>query len=222
MNYYYGYSRVSTKEQHEDRGNNSITKFCKEHNYPLKKIFVDKQTGRNYERARYITLKEDILRTGDTLVIPEYDRLGRAEETKQELEYFKAHGIRVIFLDIPTTQMDLSNIDDNMTRMIMSCINDMLISFYDCLARSELERKKKRQKEGYEALRKRGEWDKIGRPRKMSKEAFSLEYQKVIDGALTTTELMKNLGLNKDTYFRYVREYKSCYKSDLSDRSSET
>ena len=125
-------------------------------------------------------------------------------------------------MDIPTTQMDLSNIDDNMTRMIMSCINDMLISFYDCLARSELERKKKRQKEGYEALRKRGEWDKIGRPRKMSKEAFSLEYQKVIDGALTTTELMKNLGLNKDTYFRYVREYKSCYKSDLSDRSSET
>ena len=91
MNYYYGYNRVSTKEQHEDRGNNSITKFCKEHNYPLKKIFVDKQTGRNYERARYITLKEDILRTGDTLVIPENDRLGRAEATKQELEYSKAH-----------------------------------------------------------------------------------------------------------------------------------
>ena len=85
----------------------------------------------------------------------------------------------------------------------------MLISFYDCLARSELERKKKRQKEGYDALKKRGEWDKIGRPRKMSKEAFGIEYQKVINGALTTTELMRSLGLNKDSYFRYVREYKS-------------
>ena len=41
----------------------------------------------------------------------------------------------------------------------------------------------------------------------MSKEQFKLEYQKVVDGELTTTELMRNLELNKDTYFRYVREY---------------
>ena len=209
MNYYYGYNRVSTKDQNPQRGNDNISRFCKEHNYPLKKIFVDKQSGKNYDRARYIILKEDILRTGDVLIIPEFDRLGRADETKKELEYFKEHGIRVIFLDIPTTQMELSNIDDNMTKMILSCINDMLISFYDCLARSELERKKKRQREGYEALRKRGEWDKIGRPRKMSKEQFKLEYQKVVDGKLTTTELMRSLQLNKDTYFRYVREYKA-------------
>ena len=72
------------------------------------------------------------------------------------LEYFKENGIRVVFLDIPTTQMDFSTIEDSMAQMILKCINDMLISFYDCIVRTELERKKKRQKEGYEELRKRG------------------------------------------------------------------
>lgn len=214
---YYGYNRVSTREQHEDRGNNSIREFCKSHNLPLEKIYVDKMTGKNFDRARYIVLKEDVLRPWDALIIPEYDRLGRADETKQELEYFKQKNIRVIFLDIPTTQMDLSAIDDNMARMILNCINDMMISFYDCMARSELERKKKRQKEGYEALRKRGEWDKLGRPRKMSKEDFKMEYQKVINGEMKTTELMKSLELNKDTYFRYVREYKKDVLKDVGN-----
>lgn len=208
MSYYYGYNRVSTKEQHEDRGNTSIKEFCKSHNYPLEKIYVDKQTGKNFDRARYLVLKEDVLRPGDVLIVPEYDRLGRADETKSELEYFKNNNIRVIFLDIPTTQMDLSAINDEMARMIMSCINDMLISFYDCMARTELERKKKRQREGYEELRKRGEWDKLGRPRKMSKEDFAAEYKHVLNGELKTCELMRKLGLKKDTYFRYVKEYK--------------
>lgn len=217
--YYYGYNRVSSQAQHEDRGNTSIRNFCKSHNYPLEKIYVDKQTGKNYDRARYIVLKEDVLRPGDVLIIPEYDRLGRADETKSELEYFKKKNIRVIFLDIPTTQMDFSTIDDNMAKMILTCINDMLISFYDCMARSELVRKKKRQREGYDALRERGEWDKLGRPRKMSKEDFANEYQKVVNGSMTTTQLMKSLELNKDTYFRYVREYKLgvCQDKEIID-----
>ena len=208
MGNYYGYNRVSTKEQCEGRGNIAIEKFCKEHNYKLEKIFVDKQTGKNFDRARYIVLKEDVLRAGDVLIIPEYDRLGRADETRNELEYFKLNGIRVIFLDIPTTHTDFSLIEDNMARMIMNCINDMLISFYDCLARSELERRKKRQKEGYVALKERGEWDRLGRPRKMSKEEFAKAYKQVEDGNVKTSELQKQLNLNEDTYYRYVREYR--------------
>jgi len=218
MGYYYGYNRVSSKEQHEDRGNANIENFCKSHNYKLERIYVDKQTGKNFDRARYRVLKEDVLRTGDTLIVAEYDRLGRADETKTELEYYKENSIRVIFLDIPTTQMDFSAIEDNMAKMIFNCINDMLISFYDCLARSELERKKKRQREGYEALKKRGEWDKLGRPRKMSKEQFALEYQRVLNGELRTTELMKQLCLTENTYYRYVREY----KGSLSEKEKLT
>ena len=206
MGNFYGYNRVSSKEQHEDRGNANIEKFCADRGINLVKIYVDKQSGKNFDRARYRVLKEDVLRSGDTLIIPEFDRLGRANETKTELEYFRKQGIRVIFLDIPTTQMDLELIEDNMARMILTCINDMLISFYDCLARSELARKKKRQKEGYEELKKRGEWSKLGRPRAMSAAAFAAAYESVINGELKTSELQRKLGLSENTYYRYVRE----------------
>lgn len=209
MGNYYGYNRVSTKEQHEDRGNFAIQQFCDLHSYKLEKIYVDKQTGKNFDRARYRVLKEDVLRAGDVLIVPEYDRLGRAEETKKELEYFKENSIRVVFLDIPTTQMDLTSIEDNMAKMILNCINEMLISFYDCIARSELERRKKRQKEGYIALKERGEWNKLGRPRKMSKQEFATAYKQVENGSMKTTELQRKLELNEDTYYRYVREYKN-------------
>ena len=66
------------------------------------------------------------------------------------------------------------------------------------------------------ALRARGEWDKLGRPRKMSKEAFAQAYQQVEKGELKTSELLRQLNLNSDTYFRYVREYKKSLNQDNS------
>lgn len=112
-----------------------------------------------------------------------------------------------IFLDIPTTQMEFPS-DDTMASMIMTCINDMLISFYDLMARTELERRSKRQREGIEAMKDRGEWEWYGRPRKMSKEEFALQYMRVERKEIGSLALMRELGLQKDTYFRYVREYK--------------
>lgn len=208
MGRYYGYNRVSTKEQHLERGTKIIEDFCISHKYPLEKVFEDKQTGKNFERIRYTVLKEDVIKSGDTLIVSEYDRLGRADETKKELEYFKENGIRVIFLDIPTTQMDLDSIPDEMAKMILSCINDMLITFYDLIARTEMERKKKRQREGIQAKKDRGEWNDYGRPRKMSKEEFSEHYKRVENNEIGTLALQRELGLNRDTYFRYIREYR--------------
>ena len=208
MGYYYGYNRVSSKDQHLDRGREKIEAFCREHGYHLERIYEDKQSGKNYDRPRYTVMKEDVLRPGDTLIVPEFDRLGRSDQTKKELEYFAEKEIRVIFLDIPTTYMDVSSLNDGIAKMIMECINHMLIEFYDCMARSELERKQKRQREGIEAMKKRGEWDKYGRPRKMSKEDFAKEYERVISGEIGSLALQRELGLQRDTYFRYVREYK--------------
>ena len=102
----------------------------------------------------------------------------------------------------------LNEIPDEMAKMVLACINEMLISFYDLMARTELNRKKKRQKEGIEEMKKRGEWEKYGRPRIMKKEDFAEEYQKVENKEIGSLELMRKLGLSKDTYFRYVREYK--------------
>lgn len=209
---YYGYNRVSTAEQHLDRGRKAIQDFCQSRNMPLVKIYEDKQTGRNFDRPRYIVLKEDVLRFGDTLIVPEYDRLGRANETRDELEYFKAHGIRVIFLDIPTTQISLSGMADDMSRMVLDCINNMLIQFYDLMARTELERKTKRQREGIEAKKARGEWDDYGRPRRMDKAAFAAAYEtRVLRDGIGSNALMRELCLPSSTYHAYLREYKATH-----------
>lgn len=208
MGRFYGYNRVSTKEQHLDRGRKSIEDFCATQNYTLVRIFEDKETGKNYNRPRYTVLKEDVVQAGDTIIVAEYDRLGRADETKKELEYFKEHDIRIIFLDIATTQVDISAMTDEMSRAVLSCINDMLISFYDLMARTELKRKQKRQAEGIERKKARGEWDDYGRPRKMPFPLFAEQYKRVVNGDIGSLALMRELELNKDTYFRYVREYK--------------
>lgn len=221
MGRFYGYNRVSTKDQNLDRGRKSIEDFCKQHGYDLIKVFEDKQTGKNFNRARYIVLKEDVVQYGDTIIVPEYDRLGRADETKRELEYFREKGVRIIFLDIPTTQIELSSMPDDISKMIMSYLNDMMISFYDLMARTELEKHRKRQREGIEAKKARGEWDNYGRPRKMTAKDFEKQYIRVVNGEIGSLALMRELGLNKDTYFRYVREYREYKKKENAKKEKK-
>lgn len=204
----FGYNRVSTKEQNLSRGNESIRTFCEEQGWQLEKIYEDKQTGRTYERYSYQFLKNDVVRKGDIIIVPEYDRLGRAAETKEELEYFKEKGVRVIFLDIPTTCIDLSTLPDGMFKMFYDCINDMLIQLYDIMARAELEKNRKRQREGIEAKKKRGEWDDYGRPLKMTSEDFVEQYKRVVRGEICGNELRRELNLPQSTYYRYVRKAK--------------
>lgn len=206
---YYGYHRVSTTQQHLDRGVEAIEKFCKERDYPLVKIFTDKISGKKYERPRYTVLKEDVLRTGDVLILHELDRLARTKKAiAEELAYFDKIGVRVMILNIPTTLIDLSTAPEGMYKTVLETINHMVIEIYSMQAQTELELKEKRQREGIDAMRARGEWDKYGRPRKMSKEAFAKEYQRVLAREIGSLALMRELGLKRDTYFRYVREYK--------------
>ena len=73
----YGYHRTSTKEQNLDRGIREIENFCQNHHYKLERIFTDQHTGKNFNRPRYVVLRDDVLREGDWLIITEIDRLGR-------------------------------------------------------------------------------------------------------------------------------------------------
>ena len=121
----YGYHRTSTREQHLDRGIKERTAYCEQNNLELEKIFTDQQTGKNFNRPRYQVLKEDVLRAGDELIITEVDR--HKQETLKELQYYRDNGIRVKILELPTTLMDLSKLDNAMARMLMETINNMLI-----------------------------------------------------------------------------------------------
>ena len=126
------------------------------------------------------------------------------QETLKELQYYRDNGIRVKILELPTTLMDLSVMDNAMACMIMETINNMLIELYATMAQAEIEKKEKRQKEAIEAKKARAEWDEYGRPAVMTLEDFATEYKRVESGELRPFELMRKLGMSKATYYRYV------------------
>lgn len=205
----YGYHRTSTREQHLDRGIAEITAYCEQNQLELERIFTDQQTGKDFNRPRYQVLKEDVLRSGDELIITEVDRLGRnKKETLSELQYFRDHNIRVKILELPTTLMDISKLDNTMAQMLMETVNNMLIELYAAMAQAEIEKKEKRQREGIEAKRARGEWDDYGRPSAIPIEEFKIHYQKVLAGEARPTQIMKELGISKTSYYRYVERLK--------------
>lgn len=204
----YGYHRTSTKEQHLDRGINEITKYCKEHNLKLEKIYTDQQTGKDFNRARYIVLTEDVLRDNDILIITEIDRLGRTKkDTLDELRKLKDRNIRVMVLELPTTLIDFSTINNDMAKMMMETINNMMIELYASMAEAEMQKKQKRQREGYEELKKRGEWDKLGRPVAMDYQKFCKEYERIIKGEITPFRLRDELKMTTSTFYRYKKRY---------------
>lgn len=203
----YGYHRTSTREQHLDRGIKEIENYCQKNGLMLQRIYTDQQTGKDFNRPRYIVLKNDILRSGDTLIITEVDRLGRNKQsTLNELRYYQQNNIRVMILELPTTLQDFSKINNSMAKMLMETVNNMLIELYSAMAQAELEKKEKRQAEGIQAMKERGEWDKYGRPRVISLERFKKEYQLVETKKIRPTDLIEKLNLTKSTYYRYKKE----------------
>ena len=204
----YGYHRTSTKDQHLDRGILEIERFCATQKIELASIFTDKLTGKNFNRPRYTVLVEDVLRDGDTLIVTELDRLGRnKQEILKQLQSLKEKGVRVMVLELPTTLIDLSQMENSLARLMIETINNILIELYASLAQAEIEKKEKRQKEGIEAKKLRGEWDDYGRPHAMEQEKFNQEFMRVVQKEVTPTQLQRDLGLTSSTYYRYRKNF---------------
>ena len=202
----YGYHRTSTREQHLDRGIAEIETFCKNNNIELEKIYTDQQTGKNFDRPRYTVLKEDILRSGDTLIFTELDRMGRNKrEILKELQYYRDKGIRVMILEIPTTTQDLSALDNSMAKMIMETINNMLIELYATMAQAEIEKKEKRQQEGIQAKKARGEWEDYGRPRAVKPSNWDEVIAQWKNGEITAVKAMELTETKKTTFYKLLK-----------------
>jgi len=206
----YGYHRTSTIEQCLDRGITAIRDFCDKHNLILDEMFTDQQTGKNFDRPDYMVLKRMAKNSGDIIIISELDRLGRnKKDTLKELQHYKNLGVRLMVLEIPTTLVDYSAIDDTMANMLMETINNMLIEMYATLAHAEMLKSEKRQREGIQAMKARGEWDKYGRPPAIDFKKFASEYEKVVQGELQPFTCMRILGMKKSTFYSYARKYKA-------------
>lgn len=101
----YGYARVSTKDQNLDRQLIALRDF----GIDDRDIIREKVSGKSLDREAYQTLRNQLLREGDTLVIKSLDRLSRNKlHIKQELECYRSRNIRVMILDMPTTLCQLT------------------------------------------------------------------------------------------------------------------
>lgn len=189
----WGYARISSVTQHEDRQIKKLKEFGLEE----RNIIVDKESGKNLERDGYQLLKTKLLRAGDTLVIKELDRLGRKKsDIKRELEEFKAMNIRVKILDIPTTLVDFKE----ETQWIQEMITNILIEVLGGFAEEERKKILKRQREGIDvALEKRV---KFGRPQVQVPEEWERVIAMVENKEITSVEAMSLLNLKKTTYYK--------------------
>lgn len=196
-----GYIRVSTKEQNIARQKKELLAHGVEERF----LFVDKSTGRSFNREQYQVLKV-ALRPGDELYVHELDRLGRNKKAiSEELQYFKDHNIIVRILDVPTTMMNYSTLNNEMAKSMLEMINNLLIEVLSTLAEQELAKIHKRQAEGIEAARAKG--IKFGRPIIPFPENFSDIYNEWKQGMLLGVEARKKLGITHSTFYRMVKRY---------------
>lgn len=196
----FGYARVSSKEQNEYRQISALTSF----GVPSENIIIDKCSGKDTEREGYQYLKKQILRSGDTLVIKELDRLSRNKsDIKHELEYFKEKGIHIKILDIPTTLTEFP--EEQM--WIMDMINSILIEVLGSIAENERMKIRTRQREGIEAAKKKNV--RFGRPKMNIPDNWDTIHEKIESKGITISQAIKLLHISRSSYYRIEKLLKS-------------
>lgn len=193
----FGYARVSTAHQNTDRQMDALIRY----GVPERDIIVDMQSGKDFNRKGYLLLKEGMLRKGDTLVVKELDRLGRDRRMiKEELEHFRAEGIRVKILDIPTTLADIEGGD-----WVLEMASNILIEVLSTIAEGERRKNHARQREGIDAAKIKGV--KFGRPNICMPENYEAVMKRLNAGEITAVSAMKLLGVKKTSFYKMKKLY---------------
>ena len=194
----YGYGRVSSKEQNLDRQ----IKVLKEYGIEERDIITDKQSGKDFNRNGYKTLKESLLRSGDTLVIKELDRLGRdMEQIKQEWKELEEKGINLIVIDNPILNTE------GKTDLEKKLISNIVFELLSYMAEKERAKIRQRQAEGIKALKDRNGGKGIGRPKAEYPKEWEYVYKRWKAKEVTAVKAMEQLGLKKNTFYKLVKEY---------------
>jgi len=194
----FGYVRVSSKDQNVGRQIESLESIGIEE----RDIFIDKQSGKSFEREMYQTLK-NMLREGDVLYIHSLDRLGRnkqgiLDEWNDITKNIKAD---IVVLDMPL--LDTTKNKDSLGTFI----SDLVLQILSWIAEDERERINKRQREGIDLAVKNGV--KLGRPEIQITDEFISAYDRWKAGEIKAVEAMKETGLTKPTFYRLVKKYEA-------------
>lgn len=192
----YGYIRVSSTDQNEDRQLFAM----QDKQIPLKSIFIDKQSGKDFDRPQYKKLVKK-LKAGDLLYILSIDRLGRNYEEiqKQWRILTKEIGIDICVIDMPL--LDTRNGKDLMGTFIA----DLVLQILSFVAQSERENIRKRQAEGIAAAKLRGV--KFGRPIIQPPSDFPQIVKEYEKQQISLAEALQKSNMSKATFYRRLREH---------------
>ena len=196
MSITYGYARVSSREQNEDR---QMIAFD-EANVPKENIFVDKQSGKDFNRPKYRRLLRR-LKVDDVLFVKSIDRLGRdyAEILEQWRILTKEKKIDIVVIDMPL-------LDTRRGKDLMGTfLSDIVLQVLSFVAENERKNIRQRQKEGIEAAKLRGV--QLGRPLKPMPENFRHIYDRWIGKEITGEEAAQLCNVARATFYRKVREW---------------
>ena len=190
----YGYMRVSTREQNEDRQRIAML----ESGVPEENLYLDKQSGKDFKRPGYRTLVEK-LKEGDTLVIKSIDRLGRNYDEILEQWRFLTKEKRVWI-----TVLDMPMLDTGAERDLLGrLISEIMLQVLSYVAQQERDFIRQRQKEGIEAARLRGV--QFGQKAMPVPENFEEIRKKWEDGQISATTAGKCLGVARNTFLKWAR-----------------
>ncbi len=195
----YGYIRVSSKDQNEDR------QMVAMEGAGVKKenIFVDKQSGKNFERVMYQKLWRK-LKVEDVLIVKSIDRLGRNyEEILEQWRLITKHkGANIVVLDMPL--LDTRAKKEDLTGMFIS---DLVLQILSYVAETERANIRQRQAEGIAAAKKRGVH--LGRPPKDIPHNFNEIRSRQVDNEISREVAASLLGVSRATYERWIHKVES-------------
>ena len=191
------YCRVSSTDQNEDRQVEAMLEL----GINERDIFIDKCSGKNFDRPQYKALKLQ-LREGDLLVIKSIDRLGRnykqiCEEWREIVRDIKAN-IKVV--DMPI--LDTTRTDG----LIGEVISDIVLQLLGYVAEQERAFIKQRQAEGIKLAKEKGK--RLGKPPIQYPDNWQDIYQIWKSGSITAREAMKRLNLKPTSFYKLAKNYK--------------
>jgi DNA invertase Pin-like site-specific DNA recombinase len=194
----FGYARVSTRDQKEDRQLVALV----ECGVPPKNIFKDKQSGKDFDRPAYIRMIKRI-KPGDTLFIKSIDRLGRnyTEILEQWRIITKERHVAIVVLDMPL--LDTRQKDRDLTGLLIA---DLVLQILSYVAQTERDFIRKRQAEGIAVAKSNGV--RFGRPKKQRPKDFSRIWELWRRGEMSARAASRQLGVAHRTFITWAEDTK--------------
>ncbi len=195
----YGYVRVSSRDQNEDRQLLALQEL----NIPERNIFLDKQSGKDFERPQYKRLVRR-MKKDDLLYIKSIDRLGRnyGEILEQWRVLTKEKGIDIVVLDMPL-------LDTRRGKDLMGTfLSDIVLQVLSFVAENERTNIRQRQAEGIAAAKARGV--RFGRPSIPLPKNFYAVHQRWRSKELTLQQAADACGLPRGTFYSKARKFEEC------------